>query len=236
MEILWNIYANHFDQFQFVEVRKIKVYFEQIRKPSKNMSFKRRIAITLGVILLGLLLGVLQKWLDGAGSSILPAILQQLDVGNYFGRLAIWILLGTIISVYSESPLRAAINTFFFFLSMLAGYYLYCNYILGFLPRTYMMMWIVIAFASFFMAYVCWYAKGEGIIAIFISSIIIGVLLAQAFNLNITQGFYVYHYLEVVTWIIGVLLLRRKTKEYAIEIGLSIMVAFVYQVVMPHWG
>ena len=77
------------------------------------MSFKRRIAITLGVILLGLLLGVLQKWLDGAGSSILPAILQQLDVGNYFGRLAIWILLGTIISVYSESPLRAAINTFF---------------------------------------------------------------------------------------------------------------------------
>ena len=212
------------------------MYFEQIRKPSKNMSFKRRIAITLGVILLGLLLGVLQKWLDGAGSSILPAILQQLDVGNYFGRLAIWILLGTIISVYSESPLRAAINTFFFFLSMLAGYYLYCNYILGFLPRTYMMMWIVIAFGSFFMAYICWYAKGEGFIAIFISSMIIGVLLAQAFNLNITQGFYMYHFLEVITWIIGVILLRRKPKEYAIEIGLSLVIALVYQLTMPHWG
>ncbi|MBO5035966.1 MAG: hypothetical protein J6D42_02675 [Clostridia bacterium] len=214
----------------------MKVYFEQIRKPSKNMSFKRRIAITLGVILLGLLLGVLQKWLDGAGSSILPAILQQLDVGNYFGRLAIWILLGTIISVYSESPLRAAINTFFFFLSMLAGYYLYCNYILGFLPRTYMMMWIVIAFGSFFMAYICWYAKGKGFIAITISSMIIGVLLAQAFNLNVTQGFYVYHSLEVLTWLIGVILLRRKPKEYAIEIGLSVVIAYIYQLVMPHWG
>ena len=212
------------------------MYFEQIRKPSKNMSFKRRIAITLGVILLGLLLGVLQKWLDGAGSSILPAILQQLDVGNYFGRLAIWILLGTIISVYSESPLRAAINTFFFFLSMLAGYYLYCNYILGFLPRTYMMMWIVIAFGSFFMAYICWYAKGKGSIAITISSMIIGVLLAQAFNLNVTQGFYVYHSLEVLTWLIGVILLRRKPKEYAIEIGLSVVIAYIYQLVMPHWG
>ena len=200
------------------------------------MSFKRRIAITLGVILLGLLLGVLQKWLDGAGSSILPAILQQLDVGNYFGRLAIWILLGTIISVYSESPLRAAINTFFFFLSMLAGYYLYCNYILGFLPRTYMMMWIVIAFGSFFMAYICWYAKGEGIIALSISSIIIGVLLAQAFNLNISQGFYMYDLLEVLTWIVAVFLLRRKPKEYAIEIGLSVVIAFIYQLVMPHWG
>ena len=219
-----------------MEVTKIKTYFEQIRKPSKNVPVKRQIVITFGVILLGFFLGVFQKWIDGTGGSSLPLILQQLDIGNYFGRLAIWILLGTIISVYSESPLRAAINTFIFFISMLAGYYLYCNYILGFFPRTYMMMWIVIAFASFFMAYICWYAKGEGFIAIFISSIIIGVLLAQAFNLNITQGFYMYHFLEVLTWIIGVILLHRKPKEYTIEIGLSVVIAFVYQLVMPHWG
>lgn len=51
--------------------------------------------------------------------------------------------------------------------------------------------------------------KGEGIIAIFISSIIMGVLLAQAFNLNIIQGFYIYHFLEVLTWIIGVILLKK---------------------------
>ena len=99
-----------------------------------------------------------------------------------------------------------------------------------------MMMWIVISFASFFMAYICWYAKGEGRIAMFVSSMIMGVLLAQAFNLNITQGFYMYHFLEVVTWMIGVLLLRRKPKEYVIEIGLSVMIAFIYQLVMPHWG
>ena len=220
----------------FMEVMKIKAFFEQIRKPSKNVSLNRQIAITLGIVFSGFLLGVLQKWIDGTGASTLPMILQQLDIGNYFGRLAIWILLGTIISMYSESPLRAAINTFFFFISMLAGYYIYCNYALGFLPRTYMMIWIVIAFASIFMAYICWYAKGEGFIAIFISSMIIGVLLAQAFNLNITQGFYMYHFLEVITWIIGVILLRRKPKEYAIEIGLSFVIALVYQLTMPHWG
>ena len=223
-------------KFEFAEVMKIKAFFEQIRKPSKNVSLNRQIVITLGIILLGFLLGVFQKWIDGTGSSILPMILQQIDIGNYFGRLAIWILLATVISVYSESPLRAATNTFFFFISMLAGYYLYCYYILGFLPRTYMMMWIVIAFASFFMAYICWYAKGEGIIAIFISSMIMGVLLAQAFNLNFTQGFYMYHFLEVITWLIGVILLRRKPKEYAIEIGLSVVIAFIYQLVIPHWG
>ena len=219
-----------------MEVLIIKVFFEKIRKPRKNVTLNRQVAITLGIILFGFVLGVLQKWIDGTVSNTFPAILQQLDIGNYFGRLAIWILLATIISVYSESPLRAAINTFFFFISMLAGYYLYCNYILGFLPRTYMMMWIVIAFASFFMAYICWYAKGEGIIAIFISSMIMGVLLAQAFNLNITQGFYMYHFMEVVTWIIGVILLRRKSKEYAVAIGLSVLIAFVYQLALPHWG
>ena len=215
---------------------KIKAFFDKIRKPRKNIPLNRQLVITLGIILFGFVLGVLQKWIDGTGSSTLPVILQHLDIGNYFGRLAIWILLGTIISMYSESPMRAAINTFFFFISLLAGYYLYCNYILGFLPKTYMMMWIVIAFASIFMAYICWYAKGEGFIAIFISSMIIGVLLAQAFNLNITQGFYMYHFLEVITWIIGVILLRRKPKEYAIEIGLSLVIALVYQLTMPHWG
>ena len=217
-------------------MRKIKRYLEQIRKPSKKLSYKRQIVITLGLILLGFLLGTLQKWIDGTGGSNLPLILQQLDIGNYFGRLAIWILLGTIISVYSESPVRAGINTFVFFISMLAGYYLYCNFVLGFLPRAYMMMWLLFAFASFFMAYFCWYAKGEGIIAILISSVIIGVLLAQAINLSITQGVYVYHSLEVVTWLIGVILLRRTLKEYTIEIVLSVVIAFAYQLVMPHWG
>ena len=209
---------------------------EKIRKPSKNVSLNRQIVITLGIILLGFLLGVFQKWIDGTGSSILPMILQQIDIGNYFGRLAIWVLLATVISVYSESPLRAAINTFLFFISMLAGYYIYCNYVLGFLPRTYMMMWIVISCVSFVMAYICWYAKGEGVIALSISSIIIGVLFAQTFNLNFSQGFYMYHLLEVITWVIGVILLRRKPKEYVIEIGLSVVIAFIYQLVMPHWG
>lgn len=214
----------------------MKSFLEKIRKPRTDIPLNKQIAETIGIILFGLVLGVLQKWIDGTAANALPVVMQQLDIGNYFGRLAIWILLVTIISVYAKSPLRAAINTFFFFISMLAGYYLYCNYILGFLSKTYMMIWIVISFATFFMAYVCWYAKGKGIIAIFISSMIMGVLLAQAFHLSITQGFYMYHFLEVLTWIMSVILLRRKPKEYAMEIGLSVVIAFVYQLIMPYWG
>ncbi|MFQ6808630.1 MAG: hypothetical protein ACLRTF_06185 [Blautia sp.] len=214
----------------------MKSFLEKIRKPRTDIPLNKQIAETIGIILFGLVLGVLQKWIDGAAANALPVVMQQLDIGNYFGRLAIWILLATIISVYAKSPLRAAINTFFFFISMLTGYYLYCNHILGFLPKTYMMIWSAISFATFFMAYICWYAKGEGIIAIFISSMIMGVLLAQAFHLSITQGFYMYHFLEVLTWIMSVILLRRKPKEYAMEIGLSVVIAFVYQLIMPYWG
>lgn len=144
-------------------------------------------------------------------------------------------LLGTILSVYSPTPLWAAINTLCFFLSMLAGYYLYCNYVLGFLPRRYMQMWIVISFFAFFMAYVCWYAKGKGIVAVFLSSLILGCLLAQAVNLG-RGGIYVYHFLEVLTWLAGVILLRRSPGEFAAEMGLSIVIAIVYQHTLPHWG
>lgn len=212
----------------------MKSFLEKIRTPEKGISLKMQMMVTIGVILFGFALGILQKWMDGLPSNMLPLLMQQLDIGNYFGRLAIWILLATSISVYSKSPLRAAINTFLFFISMLAGYYLYCNYVLGFLPVTYMMIWVVISFLSIFMAYICWYAKGEGAIAIVISSVIIGVLFAQAFSL--TQGFYVYNLMEVITWLIGVLILYRKPKEFILELGLSVMIAFMYQLVIPYWG
>ena len=98
-----------------------------------------------------------------------------------------------------------------------------------------MMIWIIIAFASFFAAYVCWYAKGQGIVAIIISSGIMGVLLAQAFSL--THGFYVFDYMEIITWIAGVIVLYRKSKkEFAIELLLSVVVAVIYQLFIPYWG
>lgn len=208
----------------------MRTFLEKIRKPSKGQSILTRILIMFGIILGGFMLGVLQKWMDGSPSNILPDILNQLDIGNYFGRLAIWILLGTIISVYAKTPLQASINTFLFFISMLTGYYLYCNYVLGFLPRTYMMIWIVASIFSFFLAYVCWYAKGQGKIAIILSSGILGVLFSQA--IVITQGIYVRYFLEVVTWLFGVIVLYRKPKEFAVEMGLSLMMAFVYQLII----
>lgn len=213
----------------------MKVFLEKIRIPQKGVTSKYILA-TVGFMLFGFALGVFQKWIDGTASNYFPMIFQQLNVVNYFDRLSIWILLGTIISVYLKSPLRASINTFSFLISMLMGYYLYCNYVLDFLPKTYMMIWVVIACVSFFMAYMCWYAKGKGVFANVLSGTIIGVLFAQAFNLNPLQGFYMYDLMEVITWIIGVLILYRKPKEFVLELGVSVIVAFIFQLIVPHWG
>lgn len=206
---------------------------ERTRKAEKDIPLSKHIIRTLGIILLGFTLGVLQKWMDEMPDNVLPVILQTLDIRNYFGRFAVWILLATVISVYSRSPLKAAVNTFTFFISMLAGYYIYCNFVLGFLPRAYMMMWIGISFITPFMAYICWYAKGKGPVAIVSSGVIIGVLFAQAFS--IIQGFYVYSVMDVITWLISIVILFRKPKETAMEIGISFVTACLCQLFVPNW-
>ena len=195
---------------------------------------RSKILISTGIVIIGLALGVFQKWLDTVAINELPGFMQTWDPVNYFGRLAIWILIATVISVFSKTPFRAAVNTFLFFISMVAGYYIYCQTVLGFLPVSYMMIWVVISFISFFLAFVCWYAKGKGIIPIIISGVILGTLLAQAFIL--TQGIYVTHWPEVITWVIGMTVLLRKPKEFAIEFVISIVAAVLYQLVIPYYG
>ncbi len=212
----------------------MKALLVKTRSPEYAGSIKTMIFKTIIIMVIGFALGVIQKWLDELPNNLLPSLFQQLDVVNYFGRLSIWILLSTVISVCSKTPLRAAINTFLFLISMISGYYIYCNYVLGFLPRTYMMIWIVISILSFFLAYICWYAKGRGRIAILVSSVILGVLFSQA--VIITKGIYITNILDFATWIIGVIVLYRKPKEYAIEIGLSLCIAFLYQLVIPFYG
>ena len=70
----------------------MKEFLEKIRKPKTGIPVKRQLAATVGIILLGVALGVLQKWLDATAANTLPLLLQRMDIGNYFGRLAIWFL------------------------------------------------------------------------------------------------------------------------------------------------
>lgn len=212
----------------------MKQWFSEIREPKEGIPAHKEAAVIIGITAAGLVLGIFQKWLDSMAVNELPALFQFLDLGNYFGRFAVWILLGTLISVCAATPLKASIHTSLFLISMVAGYYLYCRFVLGFLPVRYMLVWVVLAFFSVFPAYLCWYAKGNGMPAVLISAGILGVLLAQAVFL--IQGIRMTHLPEVLTWLAGVIILRRKPKEFALEMALSVAVALVYQLFIPYWG
>ena len=87
-----------------------KEFLNKIREPKPPLSTGRQILMSAGSAFAGVLLGVLQKYIDGGAE--MPQILQSLDIVNYFGRFAVWLLLGTMISVYASTPVRAAVNTF----------------------------------------------------------------------------------------------------------------------------
>lgn len=212
----------------------MKERLKQIRMPGKELSFQKKMAITTVILVGGCLLGVMQKWLDGGAYNAFPLWLQNLDPANYFGRLSFWILMSVVISIYAENPLRASVNTFSFLISMLVGYYVYCKFVAGFLPVSYMMFWVLAAFASIPAAFVCWYARGKGVAAVSISAVILGGLFSQA--IRVTQGFHVTHLLDLLTWGIGVVILHRKPKEYVVELLLSLGVAVVYQLIFPYFG
>ena len=205
-------------------------YLNSIRSKNTTLSLKRKIISTIIVLCIGLFLGALSKYLD---ENQLTGILGQLDLSNYLGRFSIWIVLALAISIYSASPIRAGLNVLLFFTGMFITYYAYTKFISGFFLLSYIMIWVGFTLVSPFLAMLCWYAKGDGKIAIVISSGILGSLLSL--TVNLTQGFQIYSYMDLITWVIAVILLRRKPKELAVVVFLSIVIAFVLQATSLYW-
>ncbi|MBP3248759.1 MAG: hypothetical protein J6M48_00185 [Ruminococcus sp.] len=209
-------------------------FFTDIREPNTNKTTRSKVIASLAIAVFGFLLGVFQKWLDGSAVNDLPELFQRLDLTNFFGRIAVWIFIGAAVSVFASTPKRAALNAFLFFAAMLAGYYLYCSLVLGFLPVSYMMIWAALAVVSPLLAYVCWFARGNGLPAVIISALILGALLSQAFLF--LQGFRVAHLPEVILWILGLIMLRRAPKEFALEFAISLAAAVLCQLFIPYFG
>ena len=139
---------------------------------------------TAGVFLLGLVLGLLAKWLDTIphDGSLKSLLLAQ--TGQFLSRLGAWAFIALLLAVFSAGPLRASLNVAGFFAGMLLGYYWYTTVLFGFFPRRYATVWIIIAAAASALAWLIWYARGSGWFPAFISAIIIGFFITQAFSLG----------------------------------------------------
>ena len=104
------------------------------------------------MLLAGLLLGIAAKLFD----------IYFQNLGEIFSQMAIWILLGTGIAIYSPTKKAAMGNIFPFCMGMLAAYYVTAAITHGVYSRTFIIGWKLFALTSPVMAYFAWMAKEPG--------------------------------------------------------------------------
>ena len=211
-----------------------------IRNAENSISNNSKIINTIVVLFLGIALGTFSKYLDFRQAElpcVLMAIDEAFDIHNFLGRFAIWVLIALCISIYSNSAIRASVNVFAFFVGMVASYYLYSNYIAGFFPRSYAMIWFRFTAVSPLLAFVCWYARGKSKLAFILSALILAVL----FNMCFVYGFGYFSarsVLVVIVFSIGFIVLKRNSLRSSALMGtISIVLAFLLNIIIPfHFG
>lgn len=102
--------------------------------------------------LFGTLLGTIARYLD----------MYSQVLGDVFSQMAIWILIGTLISIYSPTKKKAMINILPFCIGMLITYYVTAIITKGVYGREYIVGWTIFALCSPIMAFFAWLTKERG--------------------------------------------------------------------------
>lgn len=153
--------------------------------------------ITLAVC--GLLLGGISRLLD----------IYTQNLGNIFSQMAVWILLGTLISIYSRTPKQAMANILTFCMGMLLTYYAVAILTDGIYSKVMIIGWTVFALFSPILAYLAWISKQPGIFPKLISVGIVGVSIAS--SMILFDGFRIYDW--ILNAILVYFLFIRKIKR-----------------------
>ena len=149
----------------------IMKFLSNIRTPERRVPFQQAIIHTMLIACVGLILGVIVKILD----------IYTTNLGNVFSQMSIWIFLCTMISIYSSTPKRAAINVFAFCGGMLLTYYATAELTSSVYSMVFIYGWIVVSLVSPLLAIIVWYAKGNGWIARTLAAGILIITLVIAF-------------------------------------------------------
>ena len=212
-------------------------FLNKIRRIENEIPITRKIINTILILCFGIVLGTFAKFLDTTASNTLPFIFEYLDISNFLGRFAIWLLIALYIAIYSHSSIRASLNVLVFFIGMVSSYYLYSYFVAGFFPKNYAMIWLGFTAISPLLAFVCWYAKGKSKISFILSVIIIAIL----FNFTFIYGwiyFDVYSILEVIVFGCALIALKRNTfRETTYMILSAVVIAVILNMLVPfHFG
>lgn len=104
---------------------------------------KKAILHPIGMFFIGLILGIVSRLLD----------IYTQNLGNIFSQMAIWILFGVLISIYSSSKRKAMLNILPFCIGMLITYYFVAFITKGVYSTVFIIGWTVFALLSPIMAY-----------------------------------------------------------------------------------
>lgn len=141
---------------------------------------KERILHPAGMLAAGLALGAFSRLLD----------IYTTNLGNVFSQLAIWILFGVLISIYSSTRRRAMGNILPFCLGMLLTYYGAAMLTDGVYSQVYIIGWTIFALCSPVFAAFAWTTKERGVFPKLIS---VGILLTAVLSSVILfDGFRIY--------------------------------------------
>lgn len=113
---------------------------------------KEKLLRPLPMLAAGMALGVVSRLLD----------IYTSNLGNLFSSLPVWVLLGTLIAVYSPTAKRAAINILPFCMGMLLTYYLAAHISGGVYGWGYTLFWTLFALCTPLCAFIAWFAKEPG--------------------------------------------------------------------------
>ena len=150
---------------------------------------KKIILNPAGMFVIGLLLGALSRVLD----------IYTQNLGNVFSQMAIWILFGTLIAIYSETKKKAMINILPFCIGMLITYYAAAIISHGVYSSQIIIGWTVFALASPIMAFFAWMTKEKGILPKLIGVGIVAV--------SVLSSILLFDRLRVYDYVINALLI-----------------------------
>ena len=156
-------------------------------KPNKGQHMTNRtrnyILNPVAMLFCGLALGTASRLFD-----IYSGLL-----GNIFSELAIWILIGTLISIYSPTNKKAMLNILLFCAGMLASYYTVAIVTNGVYDISYIIGWSLFALLSPFMAYLARLSKRSLPISKIIGAVI--VLASVMSSIVLFDGLRVYDFI-----------------------------------------
>ena len=149
---------------------------------------KKYILNPVSMFIIGIILGVISRLFD----------MYTQNLGNILSEMAIWILFGVLISIYSSSKKKAMLNIFLFCIGMLLAYYFVAIITNGVYNKTIIIGWTIFALFSPILAYFTWMTKEKGVFSKLISIFIVIV--------SILSSIILFDKLRIYDFIINVIL------------------------------